>query len=198
MDNILSAEFYAWIVIPLLIFVARIADVSIGTVRLIFVSRGLKYLAPVVGFFEVLIWLMAIGQIMKNLSNPVCFIAYSAGFALGNFVGMCIAEKLSLGIVIIRVITVKGASELVRQLTSANYGVTSVDGHGSEGDVNIVFTIVPRSEVKSVVGLIKAFNPKAFYTVEEVGYAEKGLLPSKHTNGFTKSLNYFKPFRKGK
>jgi uncharacterized protein YebE (UPF0316 family) len=198
MDNILSAEFYAWIVIPLLIFVARIADVSIGTVRLIFVSRGLKYLAPVVGFFEVLIWLMAIGQIMKNLSNPVCFIAYSAGFAMGNFVGMCIAEKLSLGVVIIRVITVKGASELVRQLRSADYGVTNVDGHGSEGDVNIVFTIVPRSEVKSVVGLIKAFNPKAFYTVEEVGYVEKGLLPPKHTNSFTKSLNHFKPFRKGK
>ena len=198
MDNILSAEFYAWIVIPLLIFVARIADVSIGTVRLIFVSRGLKYLAPVVGFFEVLIWLMAIGQIMKNLSNPVCFIAYSAGFALGNFVGMCIAEKLSLGVVIIRVITVKGASELIRQLRSANYGVTSIDGHGSEGDVDIVFTIVPRSEVKSVVGLIKAFNPKAFYTVEEVGYVEKGLLPPRHTNGFTKSLNYFKPFRKSK
>jgi uncharacterized protein YebE (UPF0316 family) len=198
MDNILSAEFYAWIVIPLLIFAARIADVSIGTVRLIFVSRGLKYLAPVVGFFEVLIWLMAIGQIMKNLSNPVCFIAYSAGFAMGNFVGMCIAEKLSLGVVIIRVITVKGASELVRQLRSANYGVTSVDGHGSEGDVNIVFTIVPRSEVTSVVGLVKAFNPKAFYTVEEVGYVEKGLLPPKRTHGFTKSLNYFKPFRKGK
>jgi uncharacterized protein YebE (UPF0316 family) len=198
MDNIFSAEVYAWIVIPLLIFVARIADVSIGTVRLIFVSRGLKYLAPVVGFFEVLIWLMAIGQIMKNLSNPGCFIAYSAGFAMGNFVGMCIAEKLSLGVVIIRVITVKGASELVRQLRSADYGVTNVDGHGSEGDVNIVFTIVPRSEVKSVVRLVKAFNPKAFYTVEEVGYVEKGLLPPKRSNGFTQSLNYFKPFRKGK
>lgn len=198
MDNFLSTELYVWVIIPLLIFVARIADVSIGTVRLIFVSRGLKYLAPIVGFFEILIWLMAIGQIMKNLSNPICFIAYAGGFAMGNFVGMCIAEKLSLGVVIIRVITVKNASELVRQLRSADYGVTSVDGHGSEGDVHIVFTIVPRSEVKNVVSLIKAFNPKAFYTVEEVGYVEKGLLPPKHTKGFTKSLKFFHPFRKGK
>lgn len=198
MDNFLSTELYVWVIIPLLIFVARIADVSIGTVRLIFVSRGLKYLAPIVGFFEILIWLMAIGQIMKNLSNPICFIAYAGGFAMGNFVGMCIAEKLSLGVVIIRVITVKNASELVRQLRSADYGVTSVDGHGSEGDVHIVFTIVPRSEVKNVVSLIKAFNPKAFYTVEEVGYVEKGLLPPKHTNAFTKSSNFFHPFRKGK
>ena len=198
MSNIFSTELYTWIIIPLLIFVARIADVSFGTVRVIFVSRGLKYLAPIVGFFEILIWLMAIGQIMKNLSNPICFIAYAGGFAMGNFVGMCIAEKLSLGVVIIRAITVRDASELVRQLRSADYGVTSVDGHGSEGDVHIVFTIVPRSEVKNVVSLIKAFNPKAFYTVEEVGYVEKGLLPPKHTNGFTKSLNFFKPFRKGK
>ncbi|MBW8017442.1 MAG: DUF2179 domain-containing protein [Planctomycetes bacterium] len=198
LSNIFSTELYTWIIIPLLIFVARIADVSFGTVRVIFVSRGLKYLAPVVGFFEILIWLMAIGQIMKNLSNPVCFIAYSGGFAMGNFVGMCIAEKLSLGFVMIRVITVKKASELVRQLRSAEYGVTSIDGHGSEGDVNIVFTIVPRSEVKSVVSLIKAFSPKAFYTLEEVGHVEKGFLPPKNTNGFTKSLNFFKPFRKSK
>jgi len=198
MDNIFSTEFYTWIIIPLLIFVARIADVSFGTVRLIFVSRGLKYLAPIVGFFEVLIWLMAIGQIMKNLSNPVCFIAYSGGFATGNFVGMCIAEKLSLGFVMIRVITVKKASELVRRLKGAEYGVTSIDGHGSEGDVNIVFTIVPRSEVKKVISLIKTFSSSAFYTLEEVGYVEKGYLPPKNPNGFTKSLNFFKPFRKGK
>lgn len=198
MGNFLSPELYVWVVIPLFIFLARVADVSIGTVRLIFISRGLKYLAPIVGFFEVLIWLMAIGQIMKNISNPICFIAYAGGFAMGNLVGMCIAEKLSLGVVIIRTITVKDASELIRQFRSADYGVTSVDGHGSEGDVHIVFTIVPRREVKSVVRLIKAFNPKAFYTVEEVGYVEKGLLPPKYTNGFTKSLRLFKPFRKGK
>ena len=91
----------------MLIFAARIADVSIGTVRLIFISRGLKYLAPIVGFFEVFIWLMAIGQIMQNISNPVCFVAYAGGFAMGNFVGMCIAEKLSLGVVMVRVVTMR-------------------------------------------------------------------------------------------
>ena len=92
----LDFDVYAWIIIPFLIFLARVADVSIGTIRLIFISKGLKYLAPVVGFFEILIWLMAIGQIMKNLSNPICYIAYAGGFATGNFVGICIAEKLSL------------------------------------------------------------------------------------------------------
>lgn len=84
---LLNSGFYAWLILPLLIFLARVADVSIGTIRLIFIARGLKYLAPVVGFFEVLIWLLAIGQIMKNLSNPACYIAYAGGFAMGNFGG---------------------------------------------------------------------------------------------------------------
>lgn len=176
---LLNSVFYAWLILPLLIFLARVADVSLGTVRLIFISRGLKYLAPLVGFFEILIWLLAIGQIMKNLSNPACYIAYAGGFAMGNFVGLWIAERLSLGIVLIRVVTKKAATELVGYLKSADYGVTIIDGHGATGQVKVVFTIVPRREVKRVVDLIKRFNPNAFYTVEEVGFVEKGILPAR-------------------
>lgn len=200
MDNVwfFNSYFYTWIILPFLIFIARIADVSIGTVRLIFVSRGFKYLAPVVGFFEVLIWLLAIGQIMKNLSNPICYIAYAGGFAMGNHVGMLIAEKLSLGVVLIRLITKVDALPLVEHLNSKNYGVTSIDGHGTSGEVKVVFTIVPRREVPSVVESIKKFNPQAFYSIEEVGFVEKGVFPSKK-----KWLNYsisklFRPLRKGK
>ena len=200
MENILlwSSGFYVWFILPALIFFARVADVSIGTIRLIFVSRGLKYLAPIVGFFEILIWLLAIGQIMKNLSNPVCYIAYAGGFAMGNFVGIWIAEKLSLGVVLIRVVTKKDASELVGYLKSAGYGVTSVDGHGTAGQVKVVFTVVPRREVKSVIGLIKKFNPKAFYSIEEVGFVEKGIFPAKKTWSFFGLVSLFRPFRKGK
>jgi len=194
----INSGFYAWFVLPFLIFVARIADVSIGTIRLIFISRGLKYLAPIVGFFEILIWLLAIGQIMKNLSNPVCYIAYAAGFAMGNFVGIWIAEKLSLGLVLIRVVTRKDASELVEYLKSAEYGVTSVDGHGTAGQVKVVFTIVPRREVQKVAELIKKFNPKAFYSIEDVGFVEKGIFPAKKTWGFLGLTRLFRPFRKGK
>jgi len=104
---------YTWIILPLLIFAARVIDVSMGTVRVIFISRGFKYLAPIVGFFEILTWLLAIGQIMKNLSNPLCYIAYAGGFAMGNYVGMCIADKLSLGVVLIRIVTRKDALPLV-------------------------------------------------------------------------------------
>ena len=200
MDNILlsNAGFYTWFVLPFLIFVARVADVSMGTVRVIFVSKGLKYLAPIVGFFEILIWLLAIGQIMKNLSSPVCYIAYAGGFATGNFIGITIAEKLSLGVALIRVITQKDALPLVEYLKAENHGVTCVDGHGSSGQVKVVFTIVPRREVFSVVALIKRYNPHAFYSIEEVGFVEKGKFPLRKSWRDSKLLRMLKPFRKGK
>jgi uncharacterized protein YebE (UPF0316 family) len=200
MENVLllNSGFYAWFVLPSLIFLARVADVSIGTVRVIFVARGLKYMAPIIGFFEVLIWLLAIGQIMKNLSNPVCYIAYGGGFAMGNYVGILIAEKLSLGVVLIRVITKKDASELVEYLKSGDYGVTSVDGHGTAGEVKVVFTIVPRREAQSVIELIKRFNPQAFYSIEEVGFVEKGVFPAKRCGDFFSLSRLLAPFRKGK
>jgi len=196
---LLNSAVYAWLVLPSLIFVARVADVSIGTVRVIFIARGMKYLAPVVGFFEILIWLLAIGQIMKNLSNPVCYIAYAGGFAMGNYVGILIAEKLSLGVVLLRVVTQKDSVELTQSLSSANYGVTTIDGRGANGTVKIIFTIVPRKEVASVIGLIKKFNPKAFYTIEEINLAEKGIFPLRQSRWSKYNLReLFRPFRKGK
>ena len=197
-DLLANSWVYTWITIPLLIFVARVIDVSLGTVRVIFVSRGFKYLAPVVGFFEILIWLLAIGQIMKNLSNPACYIAYAGGFALGNFVGIHIAEKLSLGLVMIRVVTKKDAASLVDFLKAENYGVTSVDGHGTSGQVKVVFTIVPRREVRGVVELIKKFNPHAFYSIGEVGLVERGVFPLRRSWRDFSLLGLFRPFRKGK
>jgi len=200
MDNVLlfNSGFYTWFVLPSLIFIARIIDVSMGTVRVIFISRGLKYLAPVVGFFEILIWLLAIGQIMKNLSNPACYIAYAGGFAMGNYVGIYIAEKLSLGIVLIRVVTKRDAQPLVEYLKAEDYGVTSVDGHGTVGQVKVVFTIVPRREVRRAVDLIKKFNPQAFYSIEEVGFVEKGIFPFRKGWRDFNLLRLFRPFRKGK
>ena len=193
-----NSGFYTWLVLPALIFIARVIDVSMGTVRVIFVSRGLKYLAPVVGFFEILIWLLAIGQIMKNLSNPICYIAYAAGFGMGNYVGIRIAEKLSLGVVLIRVVSKEDALPLVECLKAENYGVTSVDGHGTSGQVQVVFTIVPRREVPNVVDLIRKFNPQAFYSIEDVGFVEKGIFPLRKGWWDFNLLRLFRPFRKGK
>jgi len=192
-------NYYRWLMLPFLIFVARVMDVSLGTVRVIFISRGYKYLAPVVGFFEILIWLMAIGEIMKNLSNPVCYLSYAGGFAVGNFVGICLAEKLSLGVVLVRVIISRdGANGLIEALKTENYGITSIDGQGAEGGVKVIFTIVPKRDVGAVVNLIKQFNPKAFYSIEDIEFVEKGILPLKRPLLTLPMLKFFRFSRKGK
>ena len=194
----LIGSIYAWVVLPLLIFLARIADVSLGTVRLVFVSRGFKYLAPVVGFFEVLIWILAIGQIMQNLTNPLCYLGYAGGFATGNFIGILIAEKLSLGVVLVRVVTQKEAGELIDRLRERQYGVTAMDGHGASGPVKVIFTIVRRREVAAVVELVKKFNPRAFYSIEEVDSVERGVFPIQRPWHQLYLLRLLRPFRKGK
>lgn len=100
--------------------------------------------------------------------------------------------------VLIRIITKKDASELVEYLKSANFGVTSIEGHGIVGEVKVVFTVVPRREVQKVAKIIKKFNPKAFYSIEEVGFVERGIFPAKKTFSFFGLTKLFRPFRKGK
>jgi len=192
------SHLFAWVILPILIFLSRIADVSIGTVRVILVSRRLKYLAPFAGFFEVLIWIIVIGQIMQHLSSPICYVAYAGGFATGNYVGILIAEKLSLGMVLVRVIFSKQANGLIERLRERHYGVTSIDGQGATGPVQMVFTIVPRREIQTVVDLVKESNPEAFYSVEEVDFVERGVFPRHRRWHQLLLLNVLRPFRKGK
>ena len=195
---ILDTDMMTWVIIPLLIFLARIVDVTIGTARVIFVSRGYRALAAATGFFEVLIWLLAIGQIMKNLSNPICYIAYASGFALGNYIGITLTEKLSLGTVLVQVLTNRDDSALVQALKKSDYGVTTVQAQGAFEPVNLVFTIVPRSHLDEVLRIIQQHNPKSFYTIQEIGSMAKGFIPPRKRIGRLQITNVFKPFRKGK
>ncbi len=168
---------YTWVVLPIFIFTARIMDVSLDTVRIIFVNRNLKYFAMISGFFQVLIWLMVIRQIFQQLDNPICYVAYAAGFAAGNYVGLFIENKLSIGKVILRVITRKEADRLVDFLKSSGYGLTVLDAEGMTGPVKIIFTIVERSDIDTIVKSVKEFNPHAFYTLEDVRLVSEAVTP---------------------
>jgi uncharacterized protein YebE (UPF0316 family) len=171
--------------LPLLVFLAELCVVTLCTIRIIFVSRGMKVLAPILGFFEVTIWLFAIGQIMQNLSNLGCYVGFAGGFTLGNFLGVLIEKKLGIGTVVIRTITGKDARELVEGLQGAGYGVTSVDGQGATGPVTIVLTVVKRKEMGNVLTIVKGFDPRAFYSVDEIQAAGAGVFPAprKRTRG---------------
>ena len=176
-QQIFDAWTFSWIILPLLIFCARIFDVSIGTLRIIFVARRQKVAAPLLGFFEVLIWLMAIGKIMQNLSNVMAYVSYAGGFAMGNFIGIWIEQKLAVGTVILRVITRKDASALISELKSRGFGVTRIDAEGNEGPVHIVYSVLKRSVLETVISLVEKMNPKAFYSIEDVRAAREGIFP---------------------
>lgn len=176
---VMDSSLFTWVLLPLLIFLARVCDVTIGTIRILFLSRGDKILAPVLGFFEVLIWLLAIGQIMQNLSNIMCYLAYATGFAFGNFVGIIIEEKLALGKIIVRIITQKEAGELIGSLRSSGFGVTSIKALGVQGRVHVLYSIIERCDIERIIRIIHRFNPKAFYTLEDVRYVKEGIFPDR-------------------
>lgn len=167
-----------WVIIPFLIFFARILDVSIGTIRLIFISKGLKILAPILGFLEVLIWLLAIGQILQNLTSWVNYFAYAAGFAVGNYLGMELEKRLALGTVILRVIASQDIGDLTQTLREQNYGATIVNAEGKSGPVKILFMLLSRSKLKKVVAIIQTHNEHAFYSVEDIRAVNQGIFPN--------------------
>ena len=184
-----NSDLFALFILPLLIFISRIIDVTFGTIRIIFVSKGEKFLAPIFGFFEIMIWLFAIGQVMQNLTNFTYYFAYAAGFATGNFVGIFIEDKMAIGTLVVRIITRKDSSDLIAALKSRNYGITIIDAQGATGNVKIIFTVIKRENIDDVVGMIKHFNPKAFYSIEEVRAASEGVFPlHKHRFDFLSRL----------
>jgi len=197
-ESLVSPEIFSFVILPIMIFCARICDVTMGTIRVIFISKGIRYLAPVIGFFEVIIWLLAIGQVMNNLTNVVSYIAYGAGFASGTYIGMVIEEKISLGLTSVRIITKEDPADLMNYLRTHDYGVTSIDGEGATGKVKMVFTIIKRQDLPHVISIIKQFNPTAFYSVEEVKSVAEGVFPERRSAGVFSWMDSLRFYRKGK
>jgi len=186
-----------FLIVPIFIFIARILDVSVGTVRIIMVSKGYKVLAPILGFFEVLIWVIAISNIIQHLDNVYTYLAWAGGFATGNFIGMRIEERLAIGVNLVRIITKKEDNQLISELHKNGYGATVIDARGKESEVNIIYTIVKRKEIQQLIDLIKAFNPNAFYVVEDIRYVSHDKI-SFGTKSDAPGKNIFGAWRKGK
>ncbi len=194
-----SSFVFTWIVIPLLIFLSRVLDVSLGTMRIIYLSKSNKLLAPLLGFFEVLIWLIAIMQVMQNLDNVFYYLAYASGFALGNYVGICIEERLAIGTLVFRIILSHDSANLVEAIKSNGFRLTILNGEGARGPVEVLFTVIKRKDKYKILELIKKHNPHAFYTIDEVRGASEDAFPLKKMS-YKKSYyrNLFRRRRKGK
>jgi uncharacterized protein YebE (UPF0316 family) len=175
---------FTYAILPLLIFFARILDVSIGTMRIIFTARGFRALAPLLGFFEVLIWLVAIEQILTNMTNLWCYLAYGAGFATGTYVGIRLEDRLSVGKVLLRIITKRDATELFTELKNAGFAETAIDADGPAGKVKLIFMVLQRKHVQRALDIVHLRNPKAFYSIEDVRYASEPATGAKMRPSF--------------
>lgn len=171
------SPWYSYLLLPLLIFTARVFDVSLGTIRVIFISRGFKFLAPLLGFFEVLIWLAAINQIFNNLTNFYYYFVYAAGFAAGTFVGILIENKLSIGKVIIRIILRDEPAKVISVLKDSGFHITWMDAEGHAGKVKKVSVVADRHDLEKVISIVRESSPQAVYTVEDIRFAHDETVP---------------------
>jgi uncharacterized protein YebE (UPF0316 family) len=178
----ISANVFSYVLLPFLIFLARIIDVSINTIRIIYVLGGRRLTATLLGFIESFVWLMAIRQIFEHLDNWVCYLAYPGGFAMGILVGMIIEERIAYGKVIIRIITRKDISGLLAYLKTEGFRFSAVKAFGADGEEHIVFTVTDRERLEDLIIHIKEIIPTAFYTVEKVNRAgESGAVVQEST-----------------
>jgi uncharacterized protein YebE (UPF0316 family) len=183
-----DAHTFSYIVLPVMIFFARICDVTLGTLRVIFVAHGQKYIAPFLGFFEVFIWIIVISELLNSANNVICYAAYAGGYAAGNFIGMLVEERIAIGMVFMRIFATKGGKKLAEKFRNSGFGVTLTHAEGSEGNVDILHVVVARKFGGEVQKILNDFNPDIFYVVEDVRSVKKGIFPKKKS-----TLNYRRP-----
>ncbi len=163
---------------PVLIFILRIFDVSLSTLRILLSMRNQRVMVPIIGFFEVLIWIFAVGSAIRNLESVWHVLGYAGGFAMGNIVGLWIEGKLAIGLATLRIISRAGGVEIAEALRDRGYGVTEFFGQGREGRVEIVYTAVARREIPRVLDEVSRWDPEAFVTVEEPREIRRGWMQS--------------------
>lgn len=159
---------------PIIVFLLRATDVSMATMRMLLIVRGQRVLAPLIGFFEILIWVVAIGIVVQHLDSPLHVIGYASGFAFGNYLGLRLEERLALGLATVRTVVRQGGAELAATLREAGLGVTETPGRGKDGDVEVLYSVIPRREVTHALALIDAGAPDSFVVVDEPRLVRRG------------------------
>jgi len=183
------AEITSIIFISLVIFCARIADVSLSTIRIICLAKRIKLYQPLLGFFEVLVWFIALNSIFRNFSSPIYYITYAGSFVAGSLVGMVMNKKLTLATVVVRVTPVFSYSRLLNYLERERWGFIIVDGNGVQGHDKNIFIVVKRKMLKQFSEIIKRFNPHAFVSIEEVQKAQEDIFPHQKSTSLFNQLN---------
>ncbi len=161
---------------PLIIFGLRIIDVTLATLRMLLIMRDRRTIVPVIGFFEALIWVVAVGTAIQNLHSTWHILGYAGGFAAGSVVGLFIEGKLALGLASIRIISRDLGEEVARALRDEGFGVTEFAGYGREGKVDMIYTLVKRRQIRRVLEVVDQADDLAFLSVEEPRTIRRGWM----------------------
>jgi uncharacterized protein YebE (UPF0316 family) len=159
----------------LLIFTLRVCDMSLDTLRVLFVMRGRKGLAWVLGFFQSLIFIIAISSVLTHLGNVFNIIGYAAGFATGNVVGMKIEERLAVGHSLLTIISSTRGAVIAESLRKFGYAVTEIPARGKDGTVTVLHCSVLRKDISAVDTIVLEADPNAFVTVEDMRPVRRGF-----------------------
>ena len=163
---------------PLLIFLLRMTDVSLATVRILLIHRN-RAVVPIIGFVEVMIWVMAVGATVQNLTSPLHVFAFASGFAAGNYLGIRIEERMALGLAVIRAVVKDEGTEVAEFLRAAGFGVTEIAGRGRNGPVRVLDIALPRRQARRCMDLIEEEMPGAFVVLEEPRSVHHGFLKAR-------------------
>ena len=170
-----------WSVIgwSLVIVVARIADVSLGTMRTVAVVNGRRNLAWMLGFVEVLIWILVVSEVIKTVNqSPLYPIAYALGFAMGNFIGITIEGRIGFGDQVIRVFSRKGTG-MAATIRNEGHRVTEFEGKGRDGPVEMLFSETRRRGVPAMLRRVREIDAECYYIVDDI----RAASASRHAGG---------------
>lgn len=187
---------YEWIILPLMIFLSRASDVSLGTLRNILINKNQKKVVPFIGFCEAMLWLFAVSGVLGYVSNWIGYLAWGLGFATGIFIGIKIDEKLGLGYQLFQIITHLDVADLLHHLKAEGFTATVLKGEGTRGSVLQISLIVLRTENARIRELIRVYAQGAFYTVADIRESNAGVFPQNDRNNILFYVKRLLPLHK--
>jgi len=162
-----------------LIFFARIIDVSVGTLRTISIVQGRTKIAFFLAFIETSVWLVVLSEVLpKVVQAPILGVFYAFGFASGNVVGILVEKRLAMGYINFRIITGKYAKEITNTLREKGFAVTNFEGEGKDGKVTEIYVVSDRKNLPGLIKIVKGIEPDAFYIAEQAGLVSKIRRPT--------------------
>jgi uncharacterized protein YebE (UPF0316 family) len=175
LETIIANPIYGY----LFIFTSRVIDVSLDVFRLLMLTRGYALVAAVIGFFEVTIFVVALGTVIAGgLSDPVRIIAYAGGFATGNIIGSVIEERMAFGFVAIQMFPRDSCcGNLIARLRESNYGVTRITGEGVSGPRDVLIVSAKRKNLSNILKTMNDVAPGTFFNISDIRSIHGGIFP---------------------